>query len=149
METIQIKDTVYPLHRCGTLVIGTGCAGYNAADTLYDLGYRDILIATEGIHMGTSRNTGSDKQTYYKLAIQSGETDSVEQMAQTLAAGGSVNGDTAYVEAVNSLRCFMKLVNLGVPFPTNEYGEFVGYQTDHTTTKRATSAVPLTSKFMT
>ena len=81
--------------------------------------------------------------------MQSGEPDSVTDMAKALAAGISVNGDTAYVEAVNSMRSFMKLVNLNVPFPTNEFGEFVGYQTDHTTTKRATSCGPLTSKFMT
>lgn len=134
---------------CETLVIGSGCAAFNAADTLYDQGCRDILLVTEGLNMGTSRNTGSDKQTYYKLSVQSGEADSVEKMTAALMAGKSVNGDTAFVEAVNSIRSFMKLVNLGVPFPTNEYGEFVGYQTDHTTEKRATSAGPLTSKYMT
>ena len=134
---------------CETLVIGSGCAAFNAADTLYDLGCRDILLVTEGLNMGTSRNTGSDKQTYYKLSVQSGEADCVEKMTAALIAGKSVNGDTAFVEAVNSIRSFMKLVNLGVPFPTNEYGEFIGYQTDHTTEKRATSVGPLTSKYMT
>lgn len=138
-----------PVYKCNTLIIGTGCAGYNAADNLYDLGCQDIIIVTEGMKMGTSRNTGSDKQTYYKLAVQSGEEDNVEKMARTLFSGKSVNGDTAFAEAVNSIRCFMKLVHLGVPFPTNQYGEFVGYQTDHTTEKRATSAGPLTSKYMT
>lgn len=139
----------FPVYQCETLIIGTGCAGYNAADTLYDLGCRDILMVTEGIQMGTSRNTGSDKQTYYKLSIQSDQEDNVRKMAETLFAGKCVNGDTAFAEAVNSIRCFMKLVNLGVPFPTNEYGEFVGYQTDHAREKRATSAGPLTSKYMT
>jgi pyruvate/2-oxoglutarate dehydrogenase complex dihydrolipoamide dehydrogenase (E3) component len=52
-----------------TLIIGSGCAGYNAADRLYDLGITDIAIITEGRFMGTSRNTGSDKQTYYKLSL--------------------------------------------------------------------------------
>lgn len=149
METLKVLNKCLPVYRCGALVIGTGCAGYNAADWLYDMGYEDVLMVTEGTYMGTSRNTGSDKQTYYKLALQSGEPDSVTDMAKALAAGISVNGDTAYVEAVNSMRSFMKLVNLNVPFPTNEFGEFVGYQTDHTTTKRATSCGPLTSKFMT
>lgn len=149
MEKITVLNKNLPVYRCGALVIGTGCAGYNAADWLYDLGVEDVLMVTEGTYMGTSRNTGSDKQTYYKLALQSGEPDSVTDMAKALAAGISVNGDTAYVEAVNSMRSFMKLVNLNVPFPTNEFGEFVGYQTDHTTTKRATSCGPLTSKFMT
>ena len=53
-----------------TLIIGSGCAGFNAADRLYNFGVRDIAIITEGINMGTSRNTGSDKQTYYKLSNQ-------------------------------------------------------------------------------
>ena len=46
--------------RYNTLIIGTGCAGYNAADKLFDLGVTDIAIITEGRYMGTSRNTGSD-----------------------------------------------------------------------------------------
>ena len=43
----------------------------------------------------------------------------------------------------------MKLANLGVMFPTNEYGEFVGYRTDHDPYRRATSIGPYTSKKMT
>jgi len=138
-----------PVFRYQSIIIGSGCAGLNAADSLYNLGCKEIALITEGMNCGTSRNTGSDKQTYYKMAIESGETDSVDAMAHTLFAGQSVNGDTALAEAAGSLRGFLKLVNLGVPFPTNEYGEFVGYQTDHDTLKRATSAGPLTSKYMT
>lgn len=41
------------------------------------------------------------------------------------------------------------MVELGVPFPYTEYGEFIGYQTDHDHGKRATSAGPYTSKLMT
>ena len=149
MEYIEQWGQKIPVHRCGALVIGTGCAGYNAADSLYNLGFCDVAIATEGENMGTSRNTGSDKQTYYKLAWQSGEMDSTDKMAQTLFEGKSVHGDIAFAEAANSVRCFLRLVNLGVPFPTNEFGEFVGYQTDHSTEKRATSAGPLTSRLMT
>ena len=44
-------------------VIGSGCAAFNAADWLYDYGQRDIAVITEGRNTGTSRNTGSDKQT--------------------------------------------------------------------------------------
>lgn len=138
-----------PVIALDTLVIGTGCAGYNAADWLYDLGRKDIAILTEGVNIGTSRNTGSDKQTYYKLSIASDGADSVQEMAETLFSGGSVHGDTALAEAAGSLRAFMKLANLGVPFPTNEYGEYVGYKTDHDPRQRATSAGPLTSRFMT
>ena len=132
-----------------TLVIGSGCAGFNAADTLYDLGRTDAAILTEGIRMGTSRNTGSDKQTYYKLSLCSDSADSIYELADNLFQGGSVNGDTALAEAAGSLRSFMKLVNLGVPFPTNVYGEYVGYKTDHDPRQRATSCGPLTSKIMT
>ncbi|MEG0692332.1 MAG: FAD-binding protein [Oscillospiraceae bacterium] len=132
-----------------TVIIGSGCAGFNAIDTLYDLGERNIALITEGINMGTSRNTGSDKQTYYKLTIASNCNDSIYELAQNLFHGGGVNGDTALVEAACSLRSFMKLVNLGVPFPTNKYGEYVGYKTDHDPYSRATSCGPLTSNIMT
>ena len=136
-------------HSYHTLVIGTGCAGYHAAERLWLLGVRDIAILTEGVNRGTSRNTGSDKQTYYKLSLCGGEGDSVREMAQPLYDGGAVMGETALCEAAYSTRCFMHLVELGVPFPTNEYGEYAGYKTDHDPRSRATSCGPLTSKYMT
>ncbi len=136
-------------HTYHTLIIGTGCAGFNAADKLYDLGVTDIAIVTEGRFMGTSRNTGSDKQTYYKLSLCGSDGDSVREMADTLYAGGGVMGEHALCEAAYSPRCFMRLVELGVPFPTNEYGEYAGYKTDHDPRSRATSCGPLTSKYMT
>lgn len=139
----------YPLLLVDTAVIGSGCAGFNAADSLYDLGRPDVAIFTEGVNRGTSRNTGSDKQTYYKLSLAGSGEDSVRRMAQTLFAGQGVHGDTALAEAANSVRCFAKLANLGVPFPTNAFGEYVGYKTDHDPLQRGTSAGPLTSKFMT
>ncbi len=132
-----------------TLIIGSGCAGFNAADKLYDLGVKDIAIVTEGRLMGTSRNTGSDKQTYYKLSLCGSDGDSVREMADTLYSGGGVMGEHALTEAAYSVRCFMRLVELNVPFPTNEYGEYAGYKTDHDPRARATSCGPLTSKYMT
>lgn len=131
------------------IIIGTGCAGYNAADRLYDLGVRNVAVMTEGRLSGTSRNTGSDKQTYYKLSLCGGEGDSVRELARTLYSGGGVMGEHALCEAAYSTRCFMRLVELGVPFPSNEYGEYAGYKTDHDPRSRATSAGPLTSKYMT
>ena len=131
------------------MIIGTGCAGFNAADKLYDLGVRDIAIITEGRFMGTSRNTGSDKQTYYKLSLCGSDGDSVREMADTLYSGGGVMGEHALCEAAYSARCFLRLVELGVPFPTNEFGEYAGYKTDHDPRTRATSCGPLTSKYMT
>ena len=132
-----------------TIVIGSGCAGFNAADWLYDLGVKNVLLVTEGINMGTSRNTGSDKQTYYKLTLAGDEPDSVYEMACTLFEGGSVHGDNAMAEAACSTKAFMKLVNLGLPFPHNKYGAYVGYKTDHDPRQRATSCGPLTSRYMT
>lgn len=132
-----------------TIVIGSGCAGFAAAERLWSLGVTDIALLTEGRNMGTSRNTGSDKQTYYKLSLCGSDGDSVREMAQTLFDGGGVNGDNAMCEAAYSVRCFMHLVELGVPFPCNEYGEYAGYKTDHDPRTRATSCGPLTSKYMT
>lgn len=131
-----------------TVVVGSGCAGLNAADTLAALGEKSLLLVTEDMNAGTSRNTGSDKQTYYKLSLAGDEGDSVGALARDLC-GPDVNGDTALCEAAASAPSFFKLCALGVPFPTNEFGEYAGYQTDHDTRRRATSAGPLTSKYMT
>lgn len=148
-DFIKIGKLDIPVISLNTVIVGTGCAGYNAADSLYSLGQTDIAIVTEGINMGTSRNTGSDKQTYYKLSLEAGVKDSIMDMAKTLFAGGSMHGDIALVEAALSAKSFYKLVEAGVPFPHNEYGEYVGYKTDHDPSKRATSVGPLTSKRMT
>ncbi len=130
------------------VIVGSGCAGLNCADTLCELGVKSIAIITEGLYMGTSINTGSDKQTYYKLSSTGGEQDSVYDMAKTLYSGGCMEGYHALCEAANSSKAFYKLVSIGVDFPKNEYGEYVGYRTDHDYRKRATSCGPLTSKFM-
>lgn len=137
---------VYSLN---TVIVGSGAAGLNAADTLYHLGQTDLAIVTNGVNRGTSRNTGSDKQTYYKLSLSGSCPDSVGAMARDLFAGGCVDGDIALCEAALSAKCFLKLCSVGVDFPTNRYGEYVGYQTDHDTAGRATSVGPLTSNYMT
>ncbi len=132
-----------------TIIIGTGAAGYNAAVSLKRLCDKSLCIVTEGKNSGTSRNTGSDKQTYYKLSLGGLTDDSVRKMAENLFSGGAVDGDNALCEAALSVNCFFNLCSLGVPFPVNRYGEYVGYKTDHDPYTRATSAGPLTSKFMT
>ncbi len=149
--TYEYWGSIYkiPSFSYHTLIVGTGAAGFNAADTLYNLGVTDIAILTEGVNMGTSRNTGSDKQTYYKLTLAGGMPDSVRGMAETLFDCGSMHGDIALCEAAGSVGAFFKLVSLGVPFPSNEMGEYVGYKTDHDPAMRATSCGPLTSKLMT
>ena len=149
MNHISVSNFSIPCVTASAAVVGSGAAGYNAADSLYSLGVTDVIIITEGRLMGTSRNTGSDKQTYYKLNLSGGVRDSVYDMAESLMRGGSMHGDIALTDAALSARGFFKLVGLGVPFPMNEYGEYVGYKTDHDETTRATSCGPLTSKYMT
>ncbi|MEI3407047.1 MAG: hypothetical protein V8Q79_10900 [Christensenellales bacterium] len=41
----------------------------NAADWLAALG-EEVLLITEDMNSGTSRNTGSDKQTYYRCRLR-------------------------------------------------------------------------------
>ena len=113
------------IYEYDALVIGSGCAGYNAADWLYDLGVKSVAIMTEGKLAGTSRNTGSDKQTYYKLGLGGSSPDSVYNMANNLFDGGCVDGDNALCEAALSARSFLNLCELGVEFPVNRYGEYV------------------------
>lgn len=132
-----------------TIVVGSGAAGYNAADCLCSQGEENIAIVTDHRKAGTSRNTGSDKQTYYKLSLAGETPESVSTLAQVLYHGGCVDGDIALVEAALSAQGFYKLVGLGVPFPKNAFGEYVGYKTDHDPSNRATSVGPYTSKLMT
>lgn len=131
-----------------TLVIGSGAAGLAAAVRLRAEGVADVAVLTEGLQMGTSINTGSDKQTYYKLGMYGGEGDAPELLARTFFDGGSMHGDLALVEAALSARCFFHLVNLGVPFPHDACGQFIGYKTDHDPKRRATGCGPYTSREM-
>lgn len=144
-----IEGKALKVYSINTAVIGTGAAGFNAADRLVHYGQNDIAIITEGINIGTSRNTGSDKQTYYKLSLSGGDADSVSEMAEVYFSGKCVDGDHALCEAAMSAQCFLKLVEIGVPFPRNRYGEYIGYKTDHDPKRRATSVGPYTSKIMT
>ncbi len=147
--SILLQEFKIPVYKTNTAVVGSGAAGLNAADLLTDEKIPFVLI-TEGIDCGTSRNTGSDKQTYYKLCTTGKNPDSVYDMAQSLYSNGAMMGDLALCEAANSPRAFFRLCELGVPFPVNDYGEYVGYKTDHDVfANRATSCGPLTSFYMT
>jgi succinate dehydrogenase/fumarate reductase flavoprotein subunit len=137
-----------PVVTTTSLVIGTGSAGYCAAERLAGFGAPDVVLVADKIRAGASRNAGSDKQTYYKLTLSGSEPDSVRSMAETLFRGGSMDGDNALAEAALSARCFYHLIESGVPFPANHSGEFVGYKTDHDPRQRATSVGPFTSKSM-
>ena len=137
-----------PIYSVNTLVIGSGAAALNAASCLIKYGQKDIAIVTDNWGGGTSNNAGSDKQTYYKLSLSGELPDSTFEMAKDLFKGGCMHGDIALCEAQNSVLAFYNLVNLGVPFPHDQYGGYVGYKTDHDPRGRATSAGPLTSHLM-
>jgi succinate dehydrogenase / fumarate reductase flavoprotein subunit len=137
-----------PVVTVSTVIVGTGAAGFCAADRLWELGCDDIVMVADKVRAGASRNAGSDKQTYYKLTLSGSDQDSVHEMAETLFSGGAMDGDNALAEAALSARSFIRLCDLGVPFPQNRYGEFVGYKTDHDPRQRATSVGPYTSRTM-
>ena len=147
MDYISSKNCRYPVFSCEVAIVGSGAAGMCAADELGSLG-KDVIVITDHLRGGTSRCAGSDKQTYYKLTTSGKGKDSVKSMAEAIFEGGSTHGDIALTLASNSLYSFYKLVLAGVPFPSNEYGEYVGYKTDHDDSVRATSCGPLTSRYM-
>lgn len=136
------------MEKYNTLIIGSGAAGLAAAVRLNALNVEKILLCSEGLQMGTSINTGSDKQTYYKLGMYGTEGDSPVQMAEDLAAGGAVHGDLALAEAATSALAFHHLAALGVAFPHDLHGQYIGYKTDHDPRRRATSCGPYTSRDM-
>ena len=144
---IECGGTRLPLYSLNTLIIGSGAAALNAAVNVFEKGQKNIAIATDNWGGGTSNNAGSDKQTYYKLSLSGDIPDSPLEMARDLL-GGCMHGDIALCEAQNSLEAFFHLVKLGVPFPHDRLGAFVGYKTDHDPRGRATSAGPLTSHLM-
>ena len=154
--TVNIEGLSIPVHSVSTVLVGAGAAAMNCAVQLVGQwrahGLRDgqdrLLVVTEGLALGASRMSGSDKQTYYKMGTSPRVPDTAEDFAKTLTAFGCCHGDTALVEGIGSLRGFYHLVEAGVPFPHDPLGSFIGYKTDHDPYERATSAGPKTSRFM-
>jgi len=136
-----------PVYVVPNLIIGSGAAGLNCAEHLHELG-QDFAVVTDCLGAGTSANSGSDKQTYYKMGVFGDVPDSPMEFARSLFNGGMCHGDLAYVEALGSLPEFFHLVRNGVEFPCNRYGAYVGYKTDHDPRQRATSIGPWTSREM-
>jgi len=144
----SVKGLSLPVFRTNALIVGSGAASLSCAVHLKRMGVDDLLIVTDNSKGGTSRNTGSDKQTYYRLSDASPIPDSPYSMVESYTRGGSVHGDIAFIEAQNSLRAFYNLVSLGVNFPSNRYGGYTGYKTDHDPSNRGISLGPYTSKEM-
>ncbi|MDH7602274.1 MAG: FAD-binding protein [Armatimonadota bacterium] len=145
-----------PVYHLNTVIVGSGAAGMNCAVHLYEFFEQKgvsnpqdrIAVVTAGVGLGASRMSGSDKQTYYKLGTSPSVADSALDFARTLTAFGCMHGDVALAEAESSLREFYHLVQVGVPFPHDPEGAYIGYKTDHDPYERATSAGPKTSLYM-
>ena len=156
-ELVEAAAAEVPVYVFNTVIVGAGAAGMNCAVHLYEFMAANgvdrpedrIAIVTAGAHLGASRMSGSDKQTYYKLGTSPTVADSAMDFAKTLTAFGCCHGDIALAEGESALREFYHLVQAGVPFPHDPEGAYIGYKTDHDPYERATSAGPKTSKYMT
>ncbi|MFH1759498.1 MAG: FAD-binding protein [bacterium] len=146
--SLKIGNKNIPVYSMNTVIVGSGAASLSCADHIHNLGQEDIAVVTEKVGGGTSNNTGSDKQTYYKLSVFGDKGDCPYEMAKSLFDGGCMHGDLALIESIVSVQGFFRLVQIGVPFPHERFGGYVGYKTDHDPCQRATSAGPWTSSQM-
>lgn len=96
---MNIEGVEIPVYSVNTVVLGSGAAGLNCAVHLHMNGQEDVVVVTEDVTAGTSRNAGSDKQTYYKMSISGRKADSPYDVAETIFLGGATDGDIALVEA--------------------------------------------------
>lgn len=143
---LSMEDMQIPVYRCQALVLGSGAAGLRAAIELKRRNV-DVLVATQTLFWGTSACSGSDKQTLHTAAT-SNRGDNFIELARALAAGGAMDADTAYVEAVGSSEAFIGLKHIGLPLPEDRFGGVLRYKTDHDEAGRATSCGPRTSRLM-
>jgi succinate dehydrogenase / fumarate reductase flavoprotein subunit len=145
-ESVRTRGMTLPLHRCEALVLGSGAAGLRAAVEMKRREV-DVVVATQYVYGGTSACSGSDKQTLH-TASGAGAGDDFNALAAALGAGGAMDEDTAYVEAVGSLRALASLQFMGLPIPQDRLGGALRYKTDHDEAGRATSCGPRTSRLM-
>ena len=145
-ETVDARGFKIPVHRSEALVLGSGAAGLRAA---VEMKRRDLdaIIVTQSAFGGTSACSGSDKQTLH-TANSAGRGHDYRAMAEALGAGGAMNEDAAYIEAVGSSRALSSLQFMGLPIPQDRLGGVLRYQTDHDEVGRATSCGPRTSRLM-
>ena len=142
-RTLTVSGMPIPVHRCEALVVGSGAAGLRAAVELKRRGV-DVVVATHILFWGTSVCSGSDKQTLH-TASTGRRGDDFTALAGAIAAGGAMDADTAYVEAVGSVDALAGLKYLGLPVPEDRFGAVLRYRTDHDEAGRATSCGPRTS----
>ncbi len=145
-ERTEIAGFRIPTFSTGCLVVGSGAAGLRASIELKRRGV-DVTIISQSAWGGTSACSGSDKQTLH-TANTADQGDNFKAMARAIRAGGAMDEDTAYVEAVGSARAMASLQYLGLPLPQNRLGGTLRYQTDHDEVGRATSCGPRTSRLM-
>jgi succinate dehydrogenase/fumarate reductase flavoprotein subunit len=145
-QTLDVEGYRIPLYHSEALVVGSGAAGLRAAVELRRRKV-DVLVATQTLFWGTSACSGSDKQTLH-TASTSFRGDNFTALASAIGAGGAMDADTAYVEAVGSVEAFIGLKSMGLPLPEDRYGAVLRYQTDHDEVGRATSCGPRTSRLM-
>lgn len=145
-ELVSVTDLEIPLWRFACIIIGSGAAGLRAAVEMKRRGV-DVAILSQSAWGGTSACSGSDKQTIH-TANTSDQGDNYRSMARAIRAGGAMDEDTAYVEAVGSGRAMASLQFLGLPLPQDRLGGTLRYQTDHDEVGRATSCGPRTSRLM-
>ena len=145
-EWTTVRGWTIPVRRAGVVIVGSGAAGLRAAVELKRRGI-DVTVVTQSAYGGTSACSGSDKQTLH-TANTSDRGDNFKAMAEAIGAGGSMDKDTAYIEAVGSARAMSTLQFLGLPLPVDSYGGVLRYQTDHDEVGRATSCGPRTSRLM-
>ncbi|ENN84596.1 fumarate reductase/succinate dehydrogenase flavoprotein [Rhizobium freirei PRF 81] len=145
-ETVRLAGLDVPVYRAGCVVVGSGAAGLRAA---VEMKRRrdDVVIMSQSAWGGTSACSGSDKQTLH-TANTADQGDNFKAMARAIRAGGAMDEDTAYVEAVGSARMMASLQFLGLPLPQDPLGGTLRYQTDHDEVGRATSCGPRTSRLM-
>ena len=138
-DSVFIEGSMTKIYSLNTVIVGAGIAGLNAAIQLYDHGQKDIAILIDSENGSTSRFARSDGQSYYKLASCGNDTDSPYRMARSIQSTNSSDGDLALVEAAMSAQCFYRLAHLGLPFPKNEYGEYIGCGSSGDRTRRSIS----------
>lgn len=143
---IEVGGFHVPLYQAGCLVVGSGAAGLRAAVELRRR-HVNVVILSQSAWGGTSACSGSDKQTLH-TANTADQGDNYTAMACAIRAGGAMDADTAYVEAVGSSRAMASLQYLGLPLPQDRWGGTLRYKTDHDDVGRATSCGPRTSRLM-